>query len=90
MLLLAVDGTPGNEAFAGTMAPTPALLRCPYLMQVIASLGVVAGRTRLMRLAGQAEVTPHVDQGYYWTDRVRVHTCPWSPSPPSASNAGAK
>lgn len=71
--LLAAGGEPANESFIGEMAPTPELLRCPYLLQTIASLGAVAGRTRLMRLAGQAEVTPHVDQGYYWTDRVRVH-----------------
>lgn len=71
--LLAVAGDPANESFAGQMAPTPELLRCPYLMQTIESLGAVIGRTRLMRLAGQAEVTRHVDQGYYWTDRVRVH-----------------
>lgn len=71
--LLAAGGEPANESFIGEMAPTPELLRCPYLLQAIASLGAVAGRTRLMRLAGQAEVTPHVDQGYYWTDRVRVH-----------------
>lgn len=71
--LLAAGGEPANESFIGEMAPTPELLRCPYLFQTIASLGAVAGRTRLMRLAGQAEVTPHVDQGYYWTDRVRVH-----------------
>ena len=71
--LLAVDGEPANESFAGTMAPTPELLRCPYLMQVMASFGATLGRTRLMRLAGQAEVTPHVDQGYYWAERVRVH-----------------
>ncbi len=71
--LLAAGGDPANESFVGEMAPTPELQRCPYLLQTIASLGAVAGRTRLMRLAGQAEVTPHVDQGYYWTDRVRVH-----------------
>lgn len=71
--LLAAGGEPANESFIGEMAPTPELLRCPYLFQTIASLGAVVGRTRLMRLAGQAEVTPHVDQGYYWTDRVRVH-----------------
>lgn len=71
--LLAAGGDPSNESFIGEMAPTPELLRCPYLFQTIASLGAVAGRTRLMRLAGQAEVTPHVDQGYYWTDRMRVH-----------------
>ena len=71
--LLAAGGDPANESFIGEMAPTPELQRCPYLLSAIASLGAVAGRTRLMRLAGQAEVTPHVDQGYYWTDRVRVH-----------------
>jgi hypothetical protein len=71
--LVAVDGDPANESFAGAMRPTPALQRCPYLMQVFASLGATVGRSRLMRLAGQAEVTRHADQGYYWTERVRVH-----------------
>ncbi|MFD0740027.1 aspartyl/asparaginyl beta-hydroxylase domain-containing protein [Lysobacter koreensis] len=71
--LLAVGGDPDNESFAGAMRPTPHLLRCPYLSQVFASLGVTAGRSRLMRLSGHAEVTRHADQGYYWTERVRVH-----------------
>ncbi|TXH65950.1 MAG: hypothetical protein E6Q88_13020 [Lysobacteraceae bacterium] len=71
--LLAVDGDPDNEAFAGAMRPTPHLQRCRYLQQTLASLGATIGRTRLMRLAGQAEVTRHADQGYYWVERVRVH-----------------
>lgn len=71
--LVAVDGDPANEAFSGPMRPTLYLARCPYLMQVMASVGVVLGRSRLMRLSGHAEVTLHVDQGYYWTERVRVH-----------------
>lgn len=71
--LLAVDGDPDNEAFSGRMQPTPLLQRCPYLRQTLASLGATVGRTRLMRLAGQAEVTRHADQGYYWAERVRVH-----------------
>lgn len=71
--LVAVDGDPANETFAGAMRPTPALQRCTYLQQVLASLGATVGRTRLMRLAGQAEVKRHVDQGYYWAERVRVH-----------------
>ncbi len=71
--LVAVDGDPANENFAGVMRPTPSLLRCPYLMRVMASLGVTLGRTRLMRLSGHAEVTRHADQGYYWADRVRIH-----------------
>ena len=71
--LLAAGGDPANESFIGEMAPTPELIRCPSLLHAITSLRTVVGRTRLMRLAGQAEVSPHVDQGYYWTDRVRVH-----------------
>lgn len=71
--MIAVDGDPANEAFRGVMAPTSHLNAAPYLQQVIAATGVVAGRTRLMRLAGQAEVTRHADLGYYWADRVRVH-----------------
>lgn len=71
--LLATEGDPANESFAGRMLPTPELKRCPYLMQTLASFGAILGRTRLMRLAGQAEVTQHTDQGYYWAERVRVH-----------------
>lgn len=71
--LVAVEGDPANEAFAGPMRPTPELLQCPYLTQVFASLGATVGRSRLMRLSGKAEVTRHADQGYYWTERVRVH-----------------
>ena len=71
--LVAVGGDPANEAFAGPMQPTPELLQCPYLTQVFASLGATVGRSRLMRLSGMAEVKRHADQGYYWTERVRVH-----------------
>ena len=71
--LIAVGGDATNEQFSGHMLPTPELTRCPYLIQVLASFGATLGRTRLMRLAGQAEVTRHVDQGYYWAERVRVH-----------------
>ncbi len=71
--LIAADGDPANESFAGDMRPTPHLERCRYLRQVLASFGATLGRTRLMRLAGHAEVTPHADAGYYWIDRVRIH-----------------
>jgi hypothetical protein len=71
--LIAANGEAANESFAGEMRATTHLERCPYLQQTIAALGVVAGRSRLMRLSGHAEVTLHADQGYYWTDRVRVH-----------------
>ena len=55
------------------MAPTPHLLACPYLMQVLETLGGTWGRSRLMRLSGDSEVTPHVDTDYYWRDHMRVH-----------------
>lgn len=71
--LVAVGGDPDNESFSGAMSATPHLARCDYLRTVIASFGATVGRTRLMRLAGQAEVTRHADQGYYWTERVRIH-----------------
>jgi len=71
--LLAVNGDPDIDVFAGVMQATPSLQRCTYLKQLLASLGATIGRTRLMRLAGQAEVTRHADQGYYWRERVRVH-----------------
>lgn len=71
--LVASKGDPADESFAGGMAPTPELKACPYLMQVMESFGATLGRSRLMRLEGQAEVTPHTDQGYYWAERVRIH-----------------
>lgn len=71
--LIAVDGDPHNDSVAGPMLPTPYLERCPYLQQVLARLGAVWGHTRLMKLSGRAEVTPHVDVNYYWAERMRVH-----------------
>jgi len=71
--LIAVDGNPDNESFSGAMRPTPYLLQSPYLMQVLSRIGAVWGRTRLMKLTGHAEVTPHFDVNYYWRARARVH-----------------
>ena len=71
--LLAVNGDPDNESFAGPMRPTPYLLQCPYFMQVLSRLGAVWGRTRLMKLTGRAEVSAHFDVNYYWRARSRVH-----------------
>lgn len=71
--LVSAGGAVTDESPTGPMAPTPLLERSPYLMQVMESLGAVWGRSRLMRLEGNAEVTPHADLGYYWRDRLRVH-----------------
>src|SRR5688572_8061580 len=71
--LIAAHGEPGNESFAGPMRATEHLRNCPYLIDVLDSLGATWGRTRLMRLDAHADVTPHVDVNYYWRDRMRVH-----------------
>jgi hypothetical protein len=71
--LLSADGDPDSDSVRGPMRPTPQLLALPYLQQVLAKIGAVWGRTRLMRLSGQAEVTPHVDLSYYWREHMRVH-----------------
>jgi len=73
LTLITTGGDADNDALSGVMRPTAHLERCPYLMQVLDSVGATWGRTRLMRLSGQAEVTPHVDIHYYWRERVRVH-----------------
>ena len=71
--LVAANGDPASDAVRGPMRPTPALARCPYLRQMLASLDTLLGRTRLMRIVGHGEATPHVDTNYYWLHHVRVH-----------------
>jgi hypothetical protein len=71
--LISAHGEPQNESFGGPMRPTPHLEHCPYLVDTLASLGAALGRTRLMRLTGHAEVSPHFDVHYYWRERMRVH-----------------
>ncbi|MCU1591181.1 MAG: hypothetical protein JWP11_2437 [Frankiales bacterium] len=71
--LVASTGDPRNEATRGEMLPTPVLARLPYLRQVLAAFAAPVGRSRLMRLEGDAEATLHVDVNYYWLQRVRIH-----------------
>lgn len=73
LTLITTHGDPASDALGGAMRATPYLEHCPYLKQVLASLGATLGRTRLMRLSGQAEVSQHVDIAYYWREHVRVH-----------------
>lgn len=62
-----------SNGFSGPMAPTGALLQCPYIMEILADLGAVWGRSRLMGLAPGAVVPEHVDVGYYWRTHIRIH-----------------
>lgn len=70
--LLSVGGGETDE-FSGRIETTPHLRACPYIQQVLASFGVVWGRSRLMRLAPGAGVPEHADMNYHWYTRVRVH-----------------
>ncbi len=66
-------GGGGTDSFDGPMGPTEHLLRCPYVMEVMAELGGVWGRSRLMGLAAGADVPGHVDIHYYWRTHLRIH-----------------
>lgn len=68
--------TPGGRAtdeLEGPMAPTEYLMSCPYIMEVMAELGGVWGRSRLMGLAPGADVPRHIDIHYYWRTHLRIH-----------------
>jgi uncharacterized protein (TIGR03032 family) len=71
--LVARQGDPFDDAVAGPMAPTPHLDLLPYAAKVMASLGSVIGRTRLMRIEEEGSLDDHVDTNYYWRDHLRVH-----------------
>lgn len=71
--LIASGGDPNDDSVRGPMRATPLLQQCPYLRQVLAAFETVWGRTRLMRIDGNAEATPHTDVNYYWTQHARVH-----------------
>src|SRR5215204_2886325 len=70
-----------NDGFDGPMAPTPHLLQCPYVMELMAALECVWGRSRLMGLAAGADVPIHIDVHYHWRTHRRLHI-------PVITNAG--
>ncbi|NND81811.1 MAG: aspartyl/asparaginyl beta-hydroxylase domain-containing protein [Gammaproteobacteria bacterium] len=70
---LVSQGGQDNDEFSGRMLPTPHLLRCEYIQQIMAQFDEVFARSRLMKLAAGAEVSPHVDFNYHWYNRVRIH-----------------
>jgi len=70
--LISVDGGE-NDAVNGPMMMTAHLRQSRYIRQVLASFGVVWGRSRPMRLAPGASVPLHADINYHWFSRVRMH-----------------
>jgi hypothetical protein len=68
--------TPGGietDDMDGQMAATEHLLACPSIMAVMAEIGAVWGRSRLMGLGPGGEVPLHVDSHYYWRTHWRIH-----------------
>lgn len=65
-------GRPTDE-LEGPMGPTENLERCRYISEIMAELGAVWGRSRLMGLAPGREVPLHVDTHYYWRTHLRIH-----------------
>lgn len=72
LLLITPNGEVTN-GFVGPMAPTEYLRRCRYIMEIMADLDAVWGRSRLMGLAPGAKVPPHVDVHYHWRTHIRLH-----------------
>ena len=70
--LVSPGGSP-NDGFDGPMAPTEHLGSCPYIMDLMAELGCVWGRSRLMGLAAGADVPIHIDVHYHWRTHRRLH-----------------
>lgn len=70
--LVTPAGVITNE-FAGPMGITPYLRQSSYLMEVMAALDCVWGRSRLMGLGPGGAVPEHIDINYYWRTHVRVH-----------------
>jgi len=70
---LVSPGGQQTDDFSGQMAPTPQLRLCPYIQEIMAEIGGVWGRSRLMGLAAGADVPLHIDTHYYWRTHLRLH-----------------
>ena len=70
--LVTVNGQP-SDLFDGPMSPTENLARMPYVQHLMAALGGVWTRSRLMGLGPGAEVPTHLDAHYHWRTHMRIH-----------------
>lgn len=81
--LVAVHGDPGSEATSGPMRPTAYLARCPCLMQVLASMDAVWGRTRLVKSKDRLGIERRADTSYYSVTHASMHV-------PIATHSGVR
>lgn len=70
--LITPYGEPTDD-IEGPMTATEHLARCDYIRQIMAEIGAVWGRSRLMGLAAGREVPSHIDINYYWRTHLRIH-----------------
>src|SRR5205085_9983927 len=63
--LVCERGDPSSAQVKGPMRPTPHLMRCTYMQEVLASLRSPLGRTRLLRIDGDMATVPRIDSSYY-------------------------
>lgn len=70
--LVTADGGP-NDDMKGEMSPTENLRACDYVGEIMAELGGVWGRSRLMGLGAGGQVPLHVDSHIYWRTHLRIH-----------------
>lgn len=70
--LVTPSGQP-TDAIEGPMAATEWLECSSYIREIMAHIGAVWGRSRLMGLAAGREVPPHIDINYYWRTHLRIH-----------------
>lgn len=71
--LLSPRGNPEDPSPYGPMGPTPHLAELPYARQVLAGLGTVLGRARLVRTPAGHDPRPSAADAHYRWDRVSVH-----------------
>lgn len=71
--LVAKNGDDEDDSTYGIMKATQWLDKLPYIRQVLSSLKIPVGRTRLMRIKGKSQVPKHTDLAYYWQKRMRIH-----------------
>src|SRR5438270_3855208 len=70
--LITPFGKPTDD-IEGPMGPTEWLQQCDYIRHIMAAVGAVWGRSRLMGLAAGGEVPAHIDINYYWRTHLRIH-----------------
>jgi hypothetical protein len=74
IILVSVGGTFNHDfAISGPVKPTPWLERCPYLKQVLESMGCPISRSRLLRLPGGSQTASPVNYNYHWYRRQPVY-----------------